>query len=314
MHPEPRRTSFAPADSSPRGPMCTGPPRGPIQTAGPRFFCFLLPRVHAADVAAAPPPPSSSSSTSPASAPAPPPSTLPNNFSKPEFPDTGWERIKDLFSAAEGQSYPEELTNIVKLGILSAVTGFVYGGLPAARISRQQYIQVSQAEMYTGRVDAVRSAHNAALRGFVRYGWRWSWRVTLIATLFNCISTGLSVYRDKDAVSHYVAGGAITLGLYRFNLGPRGLVAGGTIGAVLGLPLGALVIGLQRLTGETYREKRRRERREIYELRLQEWAARLEVTDEFISSLNVSAQAEETRIQELLSLPQNKGVEQDSSS
>lgn len=140
----------------------------------------------------------------------------------------------------------------------------------------------------------------------------------MIVTLFSSVSTGLSVYQDKDAVSQYVAAGAVTVGLFRLNLGLRGLVAGSVIGAVLGVPVGALVIALQSLTGETIRERRRRERRELYEHKLAEWTARLQLTDELISNLNVSSQVEETnkdmqRIQELLSLPQNEDVVKDSS-
>ncbi|XP_038151802.1 complex I assembly factor TIMMDC1, mitochondrial [Cyprinodon tularosa] len=324
IHPEQQRKSLAlhrrQADSSPRGRvMSTGPLQGLIQTAMPRFFCFLLPRVDAADVAAGQMPSSSSSSTtSPAPAAVPQPSTLPKNICKPEFPDTGWERIKDLFDRDETLKHPEELITVIKCGVLGAITGFVYGGLPAARFARQRYIQISQAEVYTSRVEAVRSAHNAAIRGFLRYGWRWSWRVSLIVTLFSSVSTGLSVYRDKDALSNYVAAGAVTVGLYRLNLGLRGLLAGSIIGAVLGVPVGAVVVGLQSLTGETFRERRRRERRELYELKLAEWTARLQMTDELIDSLNVTARPEEAtkdveRIEELLRLSQNDDPDQNHS-
>lgn len=329
MHPERPRTGFAlrrrQADSAPQGTLSTGLLQGLIQSARPLSFCFLLPRVHAADVAAAQPAQmpspssSSSSSTSLAPAPIPTPSTVPINMGKPEFPDTGWDRIKDLFERDATHKYPEELTNVVKSGVVAAVAGLIYGGLPAARHARKRYIQVSQAEIYNSRVEAVRSAHNAAIRGFLRYGVRWSWRVAVFVTLFNSVSTGLSVYRDKYALSHYAAAGAVTGGLFRLNLGLGGLVAGTIIGAVLGIPTGALIISMQSLAGETVRERRRRERRELYELRLAEWTARLQLTDELISDLNVSSQAEETskdmqRIQELLSLPQNEDVAQDSKS
>lgn len=244
---------------------------------------------------------------------------MPSNMVRPELPDTGWDRIKDLFDRDVTQSYSEEVTNVIKSGVVAALAGLIYGGLPAARDARQRYIQASQAEIYTSRVEAVRSAHNAAIRGFVRYGWRWSWRVAAFVTLFNSVSTGLSVYRDKYTLSHYAAAGAVTGGLFRLNLGLGGLVAGTTIGAVLGIPTGALIIGMQSLTGEGARERRRRERRELYELKLAEWTARLQLTDELISDLNVSSRAEEAnkdmdRIQELLSLPQNADVTQDSSS
>ncbi|XP_039997782.1 complex I assembly factor TIMMDC1, mitochondrial [Xiphias gladius] len=326
MYPEQPRTGLArqrrQADSIPWGTLSTGLLQGLVQSARPPSFCFLLPRVHAADVAAAQPaqmPSSPSSSTGPAPAPISPPSTMPSNMSKPEFPDTGWDRIKDLFERDATHRYPEELTNVIKSGVVAALVGLIYGGLPAARHARQRYIQVSQAEIYSSRVEAVRSAHNAAIRGFVRYGWRWSWRVAAFVTLFNSVSTGLSVYRDKYSLSHYATAGAVTGGLFRLNLGLGGLVAGTIIGAVLGIPTGALILSMQSLAGETVRERRRRERRELYELRLADWMARLQLTDELIGDLNVSCQAEETnkdmkRIQELLSLPQNEDAAQDSSS
>lgn len=197
-----------------------------------------------------------------------------------------------------------------KSGVAAAVVGLFYGGLPAARHARLSYIQNSQAEIYTSRVDAVRSAHNAAIRGFVRYGWRWSWRVGAFVTLFNSISTGLSVYTDEYRRGHYATAGAVTGGLFRLSLGLKGLVAGALIGAVLGLPTGALIISMQSLGGENVRERRRRERLELHELRLAEWSARMQLTDELIGDLhdrsNGSTSADLQRIDELLSLPKNK--------
>ncbi|XP_041637597.1 complex I assembly factor TIMMDC1, mitochondrial [Cheilinus undulatus] len=321
MHPAQPRPGLAlqrrQADSAPRGAPSTGLLQGLIQSARPLSFCFLLPRVHAADVAAAQPAQMPSSSSSAAPAPIVSVKTVPSNLGKPEFPDTGWERIKDLFDKDVTNRYPEELTSVIKSGVVAALAGLIYGGLPAARHARERYIQNSQADIYTSRVDAVRSAHNAAIRGFVRYGWRWSWRVAAFVTLFNSVSTGLSVYRDTYALSHYAAAGAVTGGLFRLNLGLGGLVAGTVIGAVLGIPTGTLIISMQSLAGETARERRRKERRELYELRLEEWTARLQLTDELIGDLNVSSQAEEAskdmqKIQELLSLPRNEDLSQDS--
>lgn len=40
---------------------------------------------------------------------------------------------------------------------------------------------------------------------------------------------------------------------------------------LLRVPTGALIINMQSLAGETVRERRRRERKELYELRLAEW-------------------------------------------
>nr|XP_029516336.1 complex I assembly factor TIMMDC1, mitochondrial isoform X2 [Oncorhynchus nerka] len=291
MHP-PERPGASPAPcqqaaSAPQGTLCTRPLGDLLQLAMPSLG-RLLPRVHAAD--------------SVAPAPVQIPSPLPSLVGKPEFPDTGWDRIKDLFDRDEMQKYPEELSSVVKSTLAAALAGMIYGGLPAARHARERYIQLHQAEIYHSRVEAVRSAHNAAIRGFV-----------------STVSTGLSVYRDKYTLSHYAAAGAVTGGLFRLNLGLGGLVAGTAIGATMGVPAGALIIAMQGLAGETVRERRRRERRELYELKLAEWSARLQLTDDLIGDLSSSGRIQDVdqdiqKIQELLSLPRNEGVAQDSDS
>lgn len=62
------------------------------------------------------------------------------------------------------QKYPEEIINVIKSGVVAALAGLLYGGLPAARHARQRYIQVSQAELYTSRVDAVVSERQEMTR------------------------------------------------------------------------------------------------------------------------------------------------------
>ncbi|XP_010884694.2 complex I assembly factor TIMMDC1, mitochondrial [Esox lucius] len=294
----------------PQGTLSTRPLLGLLQSALPSLG-LLVPRAYAADSVVTEPVPEHIPSQTTA--------LFPSLVGEPEFPDSGWDRIKDLFDTDEMQSLPEELSSVVKSTLTAALAGMIYGGLPAARHARERFIQLHQAEIYHSRVEAVRSAHNAAIRGFVRYGWRWSWRVAAFVTLFNTISTGLSVYRDKYTVSHYSAAGALTGGLFRLNLGLRGLVAGTVIGATMGVPAGALIIAMQGLAGETFRERRRRERRELYEVKLAEWNARLQLTDDLIGDLSRSGRTQDAdkdiqKIVELLSLPRNKGVAQDSDS
>ncbi|XP_033863852.1 complex I assembly factor TIMMDC1, mitochondrial [Acipenser ruthenus] len=242
---------------------------------------------------------------------------LPRYIGKPELPEHGWERIKELFDRDEMQTYSEEVTNIVKSAVMAAAVGMMYGGLPAARAARERFIQQSQAEVFRHRVEAVRSAHNAAIRGFIRYGWRWSWRVAAFVTLFNSMSTGLSVYRDKYVLSHYSAAGAITGGLFRVNLGLGGMLAGTAIGAVLGIPAGVLMMAMQKAAGETLRERKRREQREMYELKLAEWSARLHVTEGLIDEMDSKIEENSTEsdletIEELLNLPRNQELPGDS--
>ncbi|XP_053561092.1 complex I assembly factor TIMMDC1, mitochondrial [Bombina bombina] len=249
-----------------------------------------------------------------------PKSSLPSTIQNPEVPESGWDRIGELFQCNEQGVYPEELQAIGKSVLMGALIGWVYGGVPAARHSKERYIQQSQAEVYHHRVEAVRSAHNAALRGFIRYGWRWSWRVAAFVTIFKSIVASSSLeypLLNKSLISLHPSEGSdtvlitltVTGGLFRLSLGLQGLLSGSVIGSLLGIPAGVLISGLQSLSGESISERKRRERRHLYEQKLEEWSARLQVTDDVLEQLDAaqkdSAEKQFEKIQQLLQLPPN---------
>ncbi|TRY95280.1 hypothetical protein DNTS_006738 [Danionella cerebrum] len=188
--------------------------------------------------------------------------------------------------------------------------GAVYGGMPAAREARKRFIEVSQADVYQHRAEAVRAVHNAAIRGFIRFGFRWGWRVGVFVTLFNRDSKNL-LQRHCAILLHvtvlwYIV--AVTGGLFRLNMGLKGLVAGAAIGSVLGIPVGVFILGLQKLGGEPWHEMRQRQKRELYGERIAEWNERLKVTEDLIGQMdNASQQDSEIgqQIEELLNRPAN---------
>uniref|UniRef100_A0A4X2LB82 Complex I assembly factor TIMMDC1, mitochondrial n=1 Tax=Vombatus ursinus TaxID=29139 RepID=A0A4X2LB82_VOMUR len=212
---------------------------------------------------------------------------------------------------------PEEIDYIYRSAASGAIIGWIYGGIPAFYHAKQRYISQSHAEIYYNRFDAVQSAHRAAIRGFIRYGWRWSWRTAIFVTLFNTVSTGLNVYRNKNAISHFVVAGAATGSLFRIHLGLSSLVAGGIIGAILGAPFGITLMAIQKFQGETVWDRKQKDRKELYESKLNEWKARLLVTDavteEFQSNIGKNqSERDAERIEELLNLPRNPSSTTDS--
>ncbi|KAL4677171.1 complex I assembly factor TIMMDC1, mitochondrial isoform X1 [Rhinopithecus roxellana] len=232
---------------------------------------------------------------------------------EPYYPESGWDRLQKLFGKDEQQRISKELADIYKMAATAGVLGWVYGGIPAFIHAKRQYIEQSQAEIYHNRFDALQSAHRAATRGFIRYGWRWSWRTVAFVTIFNTVSTSLNVYRNKDALSHFVIAGAVTGSLFRINLGLHGLLAGGIIGALLGTPVGGLLMAFQKYSGETIQERKQKNRKALHELKLEEWKARLQVTEDLSEKIESSLQKNEPendakKIEALLNLPRNPSV------
>ncbi|KAM7133313.1 complex I assembly factor TIMMDC1, mitochondrial isoform 1-T2 [Molossus nigricans] len=235
---------------------------------------------------------------------------LPSFVPEPHYHESGWDRLRELFVKDEQQRTSKELENIYRAAVSAGIIGWAYGGIPAFIHAKRRYIEQSHAEIYHNRFDAVQSAHRAATRGFIRYGWRWSWRTAMFVTIFNTVNTGLNAYRDKNALSHYVIAGAVTGSLFRISLGLRGLVAGGIIGALLGTPIGSLLMALQKYYGETIQERKRKDREALYELKLEEWKARLQFTEHLPEEIESNLQKNQSKddakkIEALLNLPRN---------
>lgn len=272
-----------------------------VRPPAPRNFCRapgLFPRVFAAQAVAA-------SSEALAEK-----QKLPSFVPEPHSPESGWDRLRQLFVKDDQERTSEELQNIYKAAVSAGIIGWVYGGIPAFIHAKQRYIEQSQAEVYHNQLDAVQSAHHAATRGFIRYGWRWSWRTALFVTIFNSVNTGLNVYQNKNALSHFVIAGAVTGGLFRINLGLRGLVAGGIIGALLGTPVGSLLMALQKYYGETIQERKQKDLKARFEQKQQEWDARLQFTEQLPKEIESNLQKDRAKddvkkIEALLNLPRN---------
>lgn len=235
---------------------------------------------------------------------------LPSYVPERYYPESGWDRLRELFVKDEQQRTSKELEYIYRAAISAGIIGWAYGGIPAFIHAKKCYIEQSQAQIYHNRFDAVQSAHRAATRGFIRYGWRWSWRTAVFVTMFNTVNTSLNVYRNKNALSHFVIAGAVTGSIFRVNLGLRGLVAGGIIGALLGTPIGGLLMVLQKYHGETLQERKQKDQKALHDQKVEEWKARLQVTEFFPEEIESSLQKNQAeddakKIEALLNLPRN---------
>ncbi|XP_068127127.1 complex I assembly factor TIMMDC1, mitochondrial [Hyperolius riggenbachi] len=241
----------------------------------------------------------------------PPPRFLPPNIQSPDSLQTGWDRVRELYRLDEHGEPSKEVQFLVKSAVTTMMVGMVYGGVPAARYYREHYIKQSKAEVYRHRMEAVRSAHNAAIRGFIRYGVRWGWRMTAFVTIFNVVNTGLTAYRDKVAMSHFAAAGAVCGGLFRLNLGLRRLVAGSLIGSLLGMPAGMMIMGLQALTKEDLAKHYHHMRQQEYQQKVEEWNEQLHLTDVLLQDMQKadteSALSEMERMNALRQQPPNPG-------
>uniref|UniRef100_A0A8C7EQ46 Complex I assembly factor TIMMDC1, mitochondrial n=1 Tax=Neovison vison TaxID=452646 RepID=A0A8C7EQ46_NEOVI len=223
---------------------------------------------------------------------------LSSNVPKPEYSESGWDRLRDLFVKDEQQRTSKELENIYKAALSAGIIGWAYGGIPAFIHAKQRYVEQSQAEIYHNRFDAVVREYTL------------NFMFSYFSLLHSTVNTGLNVYRNKNALSHFVIAGAVTGGLFRINLGLHGLVAGGIIGALLGTPVGSLLMAFQKFHGETVQERTQKDRKALHELKLEESKARLQFTELLPEEIESRLQKNQSKddvqkIEALLNLPRN---------
>lgn len=202
---------------------------------------------------------------------------------------TGWENVKEAYRMnLKTGELSREVYELFMMFFLGSASGAIYGGMPASRFARNRYIQTSNATIYSSKLEALGNSYNAGTRGFIRYGLRWGWRTGFLAIGFHGLSSFLAVYRDKTDLFNYTAASVSTGALYRFNLGIKGVIGGGIVGVLLGVPAGCLLLGMQKLYGETLLDMNKRKRREMSQEKQKDMHDREDTFKTLIGSLNES--------------------------
>ncbi|XP_036324607.1 RPII140-upstream gene protein [Rhagoletis pomonella] len=176
--------------------------------------------------------------------------------SKPDLNETGWERLKDMFKVDEFGSISSELNSVYQSGFVGFLFGAVYGGVINSRTAYMDFMENNQATAFKSHLDAKRKLQDQVTMSFAKGGFKWGWRIGLFTTSYFGIITCVSVYRGKSSIFEYIGAGLITGGLYKVNLGLRGMVAGGIIGGLLGSVAGAASLALLYASGTSMEEIR----------------------------------------------------------
>lgn len=66
----------------------------------------------------------------------------------------------------------------------------------------------------------------------------------------------MAIYRGKSSMYEYITAGAVTGGVYKFNMGLRGIAAGAIVGGALGTIAGGVSLAILKTTGMTMEEVR----------------------------------------------------------
>ncbi|KAF7993216.1 hypothetical protein HCN44_006276 [Aphidius gifuensis] len=168
----------------------------------------------------------------------------------PEKP-TGWAGIRSLFTFNEYGELRPELATATQMSTLCILGGMMFGGFLHARVAWIDFMENNHATMFANHIDAKKKLQDVVTFNMGKGAVKWGTKIGGFCTL--CIFTNqfIAAYRGKPGIIEYIGAGALSGGLYKLNMGVRGLAVGTIVGAACGTVAGATSIALLKLTGYT---------------------------------------------------------------
>ncbi|XP_039275351.1 RPII140-upstream gene protein isoform X2 [Nilaparvata lugens] len=119
-----------------------------------------------------------------------------------------------------------------------------YGVTKYTKEAYTKFVENNQASKFASMFEAKKKLQDrvmmAAFKGLFEYGIK----LTAFSTFMLLGTTSMMVYSGHSSVFHYGLAGLVFGSVYKWKLGPRGMLVGGTVGGLLGLFAGASTNGL----------------------------------------------------------------------
>ncbi|XP_071443639.1 complex I assembly factor TIMMDC1, mitochondrial [Hetaerina americana] len=167
---------------------------------------------------------------------------------------TGWERVRAIFELDEFDNLSMELTTVLQGSTLGAFIGACYGGWNRSQVAYLDFVTKNQASQFRSHFDAKKKLQDQVTIGMAKGGFRWGWRLGYFTGTYLLVSNVVSAYRGEVGILEYVIGGVVTGGLYKCNMGLRGIAVGSGLGGVLGGIAGLCTYSLIKVTGYSMEE------------------------------------------------------------
>lgn len=171
------------------------------------------------------------------------------NIPNPSIPETGWDRVKRMYTGNEFEEVSEELNTVLQSALCGAFIGACMGGFVSSRVAYLNFIENNQATIFKSTADAKKKLQDYVTIAFAKGAYKWGWRLCFFTGVFSLTSTTISVYRGDTSLIEFVSAGALTGALYKIDMGLAAILVGAGLGSALSLAAGLAILGILKVTG-----------------------------------------------------------------
>ena len=173
---------------------------------------------------------------------------------------SSWQdRLGYMWQPDEYGQYSPELQFVREGTLLSFFAGAAWGAWQESAKIHRIFLEQNKYTMFQHPREAQRALQDRIVLAMIQGGWRAGWRMGVLTFTMTSVCQSLTVIRNYINPLDFGAGGAAMGAVYRFNMGPRGMLGAGIGGGVLGLSAGIVVWAAQAISGESVAERWHRE-------------------------------------------------------
>ena len=185
--------------------------------------------------------------------------TAREQYYKDRSGSTWRQRLNYMWSPNERGDLSPELRFVWEGTLGSFLIAAMYGSyVESAKIYRI-FLEQNKYTMFQHPREAQRALQDRVVLAMMQGGWKMGWRFSLVSATFLSVTQSLTVIRNSINPLDYAAGGLAMGAVYRFNMGPRGMVGAGIAGGIYGLGTGLIVSWIQLVSGESVEDRWNRE-------------------------------------------------------
>lgn len=165
------------------------------------------------------------------------------------------ERLSYMWRPDEYGNLSPELQFVYETSFGSFLVAALFGSYTESAKIYRIFLEQNKYTMFQHPREAQRALQDRVVLAMLQGGWRAGWRLGLLTLIFTSTCQSLTVVRNYINPLDYALGGVAAGAIYRFNMGPKGMVGAGLAGGIYGLGAGVLVAGIQLVSGETVAER-----------------------------------------------------------
>jgi len=102
-------------------------------------------------------------------------------------------------------------------------------------LSFEAFIRKHNDFKFEGKTDAAQKLSLTMMNHFIRNGCRYGFKVGLYTSYFTIFTFSSIVFRNDISSLDFCFGGSLAGAIYKFPLGPKGMISGAIVSGVLGL-------------------------------------------------------------------------------